>query len=99
MVNWAVGVDTDTPDFTLFTAFGDDGFRGELAGLILWPVRLLLLGWLFPPDFDVAVARNCGTSLLLHAIGGADLNQFGFCSDCLAHVRLDLRRVALWVGA
>jgi hypothetical protein len=64
MVNWTFRVGEDTPDFALFTAFGDDGLGGELAGLVLRPAFLLLLGRLILPDFDVAIARNRGASFL-----------------------------------
>ena len=99
MVNLAFRVCTDTSDFALLTAFGDDGFRCELASLVLRPALLPFLGRLFLPDFNVAIPRNCGASLLLRAVGSADLNQLGFCSDCLAYMRLDLRRVALRIRA
>ena len=99
MVNRAFEIGADSPDFPLFTALGHDGLGCELAGLVLRPIRLLLLGRLVLPDFNVAIARNRGASLLLYAVGGADFYQLRFCRDGLPDVSVQLRSVAFRVRA
>ena len=83
----------------LLAAFGDDGLGGELAGLVLRPIALLLVGRLLAANLDVLVARDCGAAVFRLAVSRADLYQFGFGGDGLLHVRVHLRGVAFRIGA
>ncbi len=54
---------------------GDDGLSGRFAGLVLWPVPLLIVLWLLLLDFDVLIARDCRTAFGWLAVGSGDLYQ------------------------
>ena len=80
-------------------AFGDDGLRSELAHLELRPLGVLLRFRPVVPNRRVFVTRQDLTTVLLCAVGRADLYQFRLGSDGFGNVRVQLRLIAGWVGA
>ena len=99
VVDGAFGIGADLVGRALPLAFGNDGLGGVTAGLVLRPLRLVLVLWLLLPDGDVLAARESGAALLRLGVGRADLHELGFVREGLGNVRIDLRLIAAWVGA
>ena len=99
MVHGAFGICADAPQLALFAALGDNGLGGELAGLVLRPVALLLIGWFVVANLNILVAGHGDAAILWRSISSADLYQLRFCCNGLANVRIDLRGVAFRIGA
>src|SRR6185437_2953692 len=68
--------------------FGDDGLGSELAHLELGPLRVFLGLWLVVPNRCVLVPWQDTASVLLCAVGGADLYQFRLRGDSRRYVGL-----------
>ncbi len=69
VVDGAFGIRTDGADFTFLFTLDNDGLGSEFAGLVLWPVALLLNRWLFGVNLHVLVARQGGASFGRRAVG------------------------------
>jgi hypothetical protein len=98
MMDGASGIAAHLAKLTLLVALGDDGFAGEFAGLELGPLRLLFRGRLLGTNLGVLVARECGATFLLLAVGRTNLNQLRFRGNGFGNMRLDLRLITGGVG-
>ena len=58
MVDGAFGIGADFAYFALLAAFGDDGLGGELAGLVLRPVALVLACSACPAESSTYLLRG-----------------------------------------
>src|SRR6202011_798713 len=74
VMNGASGIGADLVDFALAVAIRDDGLGGELAGLVLRPLRLFLVLRLLRRDSDVLATRHDSASLRRFRVACADLH-------------------------
>jgi hypothetical protein len=99
VMDGASGIGADLVDFAFAIAIRDDGLGGELARLVLRPLRLFLVLRFLRRDGDVLATRHNGTSLLRLRVARADLNELGFGGDRVGYMRVHLRLIAGWVRA
>jgi hypothetical protein len=92
------GIAAHLANLAFLIAFCDDGFAGELAGLELGPLRLILRGRLLGTNLGVLVAGESGVAFLLLAIRRTDLNQLRLRSDGFGDMPINLCLVAGRVG-
>src|SRR6185312_7879470 len=95
----AVRLRANLADFALVDAVRDDGFGGVFACFELRSDRLFFACGLLRPDFGVLVARQRRAAFLLLPVGRADLHELGFRRNGLGNMGIDLRVIAVWVGA
>jgi hypothetical protein len=99
MMHRTVSLRANLADFALVDTLRPDGFCGVFAGFELRADSLFFGRGLLWPDFGVLVARQRRTAFLLLAVGRADLHELGFRRNGLGNMGIDLRVVAVWVGA
>ena len=99
MMHRAGWLGANLSQFALVDAVRHDGFCGVFAGFELRAHRLFFGRGLLWPDFGVLVARQRRAAFLLLAVGRADLHELGFRRNGLGNMGIDLRVVAVWVGA
>jgi hypothetical protein len=87
------------PCFALVDAVRHSGFGRVFAGFELRAHRLAFGRRLLWSDFGVLVARQRRAAFLLLAVGRADWHQLGLRCNGLGNMGIDLRVVAVWVGA
>jgi hypothetical protein len=95
----AGGISADPMDFALAVAVCDDGLGGELAHLVLRPLRLLLVLRLLRRDGNVLATRHDEATLLRLRIARADLHELWLGRNGVRYIRVHLGLIAAWVRA
>ena len=99
VMHWAGWLRAYLTNLAFVDAFRDNGFGRKLARLELRADRLFFVGGLLGTDFDILVAGNGGTPILVLSIRRADLDQLRLRGDGLPDVHLQLDGVAFRIGA
>lgn len=95
----AFGIGAHLVGRSFTVTFGNDGLGGELAHLVLWPLRLFFCLRLLLLNRRVLAAWQNGATVLRLAVGRADLHELGFGRKGPDNVGINLRLITTWVCA